>query len=156
MFRVLLLSFLVAPLFGCGEAKPDRPPRQPTRGTLLYNGKPPNGAVIQFWPMPVAKVDWRTVKPSARVEADGSFEINTYELGDGAIVGEYAVTILWTGENPDVPRPDLFQGRYSNPQRPVTVVKIQEGENTLPPIQLKGPAVNPHDGWVDPVTNQKS
>ncbi len=154
--RRLFVALLTASLVGCGTAPPPRPPRQPTHGTVTYNGKPPDGAVVQFWPLPLDKVDWRTVKPSARVGPDGVFRLNTYEMGDGAVVGEYAVTVLWTGSNPDVPRPDLFQGRYSDPKRPVLKVTIQDGENALPPITLTGPPVNANDGWVDPVTNQKS
>lgn len=153
--RRLLIALLVVAPVGCGKSAPLRPPRQPTHGTVTYNGKPPDGAVVQFWPLPLDKVDWRTVKPSARVAPNGAFQLNTFEMNDGAIVGEYAVTVLWTGSNPDLPRPDLFQGRYSDPKKPVLKVSIKEGENALPPINLTGPAVNANDGWVDPVTNQK-
>jgi hypothetical protein len=155
MRRCLLTALLIASPPGCGESPPSRPPRQPTHGTVTYNGKPPDGAVVQFWPLPLDKIDWRTVKPSARVGPDGTFRLNTYEMSDGAIVGDYVVTVLWTGSNPDVPRPDLFQGRYSDPNKPVLKVSIKEGENAIPPINLTGPPVNPNNGWVDPVTNQK-
>lgn len=144
------------PLFslGCAEEKPDLPERQPTHGTISYNGEVPNGAVIQLCPLLIEKVDWRTVKPAGRVGADGKFSINTYELNDGAVAGEYVVTVLWTGENPEVPVPDLFKGRYSNPGNPVMKVTIREGENELPPIVLKGPPVSESRASVDPMTQQ--
>lgn len=140
---------------GCAEEKKELPVRQPTYGTITYNGEVPNGAVIQLCPLPINSIDWRTVKPSGRVDPDGTFHINTYELNDGAVVGEYVVTVLWTGENPDLPMPDLFNGRYSNPGSPVMKVTIVEGENELPPIALKGPQVNGIPTWVDPVTQQQ-
>lgn len=141
---------------GCAdEQQTDLPARQPTHGTITYNGEVPNGAVIQLWPLPIETVDWRTIKPAGRVGPDGKFDINTYELSDGAIAGEYLVTVLWTGENPDLPMPDLFKGRYSDPSSPVMKVTISDGDNQLPPIVLKGPPVSESQAWVDPVTQQQ-
>jgi hypothetical protein len=85
--------------------------------------------------------DWRTVKPQASVEADGSFQPNSYNLKDGAVVGEYALTVIWMGP-PNVNGPDLFKGRFGDPAQPVLKVTIKDGDNELPPIHLTGPSVN--------------
>ena len=65
--------------------------------------------------------------------------------GDGAAVGQYAVTVMWMGENDDVPRPDFFQGKYSDPHKPVLTVTIKEGDNELQPITLAGPPLKAVD-----------
>lgn len=148
MIPLLLFSL------GCADERRDLPVCQRTHGTITYNGKVPNGAVIQLCPLPIENTDWRTIKPAGRVGPDGKFEINTYALNDGAVAGEYVVTVLWTGDNPDLPMPDLFKGRYSNPGDPVMRVTIVEGENELPPIALKGPEVSESPAWVDPVAQQ--
>jgi hypothetical protein len=124
---------------GCGKPSDSRPTRQTTHGTLTYNGMPLKGAVVVLWPYPLDQIGWRTVKPSARVEADGTYHVNTYELNDGAVVGEYAVCVMYHGDNEDVPRPDFFHGKYSQPGREVMKVTIKEGDNELPPIKLTGP-----------------
>ncbi|MBX9626069.1 MAG: hypothetical protein K2X82_19890 [Gemmataceae bacterium] len=134
---------------GCGGTPDDKPARFPTRGTLTYNGRPLPGAVVTFHPLPLDKNDWRTVKPGARVEADGSFRANSYDLRDGAMAGEYAVTVLYTGEAGG-PGPDLLQGRHRDPKRPVAKVTIAAGENVVPPIALSGPPLNPKAGKSGP------
>lgn len=142
--RVAAVGLLVALLAGCGQPPDTRPTRHPTKGTLTYNGKPLKGAVVTFWPLPLDKNDWKTVKPQAMVEADGSYQPNSYDLKDGAMAGEYVVTVLWTGESGG-PGPDLLKGKYSDPKKPVLKVAIKEGENAIPPIELKGPAINAAD-----------
>lgn len=133
--------YLVTMTVGCEKQKPSGPPRQPTRGTLTYNGKPVKGAVVTFWRTPLESLDWKVPKPQAEVEADGSFQPNSYGLKDGAVTGDYALTVLWTGES-GLPGPDLFKGRYSDPKNPVLKVTIKEGNNELPTIALSGPPVD--------------
>jgi hypothetical protein len=139
-----LVAAAVALAAGC-EKKPAHPPPQHTRGTLTYNGKPLKGAVVTFWPLPLDNVSWRTLKPAARTEADGTYQVNSFDLADGAAVGQYAVTVMWMGENDDVPRPDFFQGKYSNASKPVLTVTIKEGHNEVPPIALTGPPIKAID-----------
>lgn len=139
----LLVLLVVYWPFGGGKPKDNHPPCYPTKGTLTYNGKPAKGAVVTFWPLPLEKNDWKTVKPQAIVEADGSYQPNSYDLKDGAMPGEYAVTVLWTGETDDPRNPDLLAGRCADPSRPVLKVSIKEQANEIPPIRLTGPAINP-------------
>jgi hypothetical protein len=144
--RLAAFALIAAGAAGCSSAPPDdKPARFPTRGTVTYNGKPPKGAVVVFHPLPPEKNDWRTIKPSGSVAADGSFQPNSYDLRDGAMAGEYALTVTWAGED-GAPRADLFLNRYNDPKNPVLRVTIKEGENVLPAIELKGPPVNPKAG----------
>lgn len=129
---------LLALCIGCTSEQPKLPPRQPVRGTIKYNGQPAAGATVTFWRLPLAVDDWRAVKPMAIVEADGSFEPNSYGDKDGAVSGEYALTLIW---RPSRAAPDLLNGKYADPHHPLTTVTIEEGDNELPAIELKGPPV---------------
>lgn len=87
--RVLLLSAAVACLFvmGCGDGK-SNPPTSAAKGKLTLKGEAVEGATIQFLPSsPDGKV------ASAKSEADGTFVLSTFETGDGAMPGQYKVTV---------------------------------------------------------------
>ena len=60
-----LLAAALAAAAGCAKQPPTHPQPQRTHGTLTYNGKPLKGAVVQFWPLPLENVTWRTLKPAA-------------------------------------------------------------------------------------------
>jgi hypothetical protein len=137
--RPLAVLALVALVPACaGDGAADKPRRHPTRGSLTYNGQPARGARVTLHPLPLEGNDWRTVRPMAQVEADGSFQLNSYDLKDGAVTGDYALTVIWTGESGG-PGPDWFGGRFADPKKAVARVTIAEGENFIPPIHLKGP-----------------
>jgi len=140
-----ILAAALAFAAGCEKKPPTHPQPQRTHGTLTYNGKPLKGAVVTFWPLPLENNTWRTLKPAARVEADGTYQVNSFDASDGAAVGQYAVTVLWMGENDDAPRPDFFQGKYSDARKPVLTVRIKEGDNEVPPIHLTGPPLKAVD-----------
>lgn len=143
---LLKSALVVGVLFhgACSKPQPKKPRHEvfPTKGTLTYNGQPLKGATVTFWPLFGEGEMWRRLKPQAVVEADGSFAPNSYDIKDGAPAGEYAVTVMWTGER-NGPGPDLLGGRFNNSQYPVMKVTITKGENLLPPITLRGPAIHP-------------
>lgn len=125
---------------GCGPNSDGRPARQPTSGRVTYNGKPASGALVMLWPMPVNKTDWQAVKPQGVAGDDGTFHLISYEPGDGAPAGEYAITVRWSGPNAP-PGPDLLGDRYSDPLKPLRKVTIHEGKNEIPVIELTGPTI---------------
>ena len=113
---------------------------------MTYNGVPLEGATVTFWRTPVNTRDWRAVRPIAIVGADGLFEPNSYGDGDGAVKGEYALTLVYRASRAT---PDLFGGRYADPAEPIMVANVTEGENILPPIELKGPPLAPPRSGAD-------
>jgi hypothetical protein len=121
-----------------------KPARFPTKGSLTYNGQPAKGALVTFWPQsykPDAKDAWRTVKPAATVTADGSFEVSSYDMKDGAMAGDYALTVVWNDEGASASE-DYLRGRFADPKRPVATISIAKGENRVPPIKLTGPPID--------------
>lgn len=72
-------------LAGCNDG---RPTLYPVRGTVAFtNGEPVRNATIEFAPTAPGP------SPRARVDAQGRFELSTYEPADGAPAGEYRVVV---------------------------------------------------------------
>lgn len=125
----VLAGWLVAGLAGCGADPPC-----PVAGQVLVNDRPAAGVYVVFHPAGGPG----TQSPAAsRTDKGGAFALQV------AAPGEYAVTAFRpkvTVEKGDaVEGDDVFKGRYRDPARPVQTVRIQPGENPLPPIKLKAP-----------------
>lgn len=138
-------NFVLLPLMaGCFlltscESEPDRMAVYPVRGKLMVDDQPADGALVVFHretPLPAGMTN-----PNARVAADGSFKLTTWETADGAPSGEYVVTVLWP-EPPKSPvdhpmmGTDRLQKRYANPETSEIRIVIAEEENNLDPIRL--------------------
>ena len=130
----LLAPCLLLAIAACPADPPARPPVYPVRGELLVNGQPAAGAVVTFHPVGGSTPDG--VKPQATVGADGTFRPNSFDLQDGAPVGEYALTVFWPGGRGHI-GPDRLKGRYGDPARPVLKVTVRPGDNVIEPIRLK-------------------
>jgi hypothetical protein len=134
----LLAALLVVPA-GC-RAKSDRKPVFPVRGKVLYQGQPASGARVGF----VSLDDPLALKPQGQVAADGTFQLSTYELDDGAPAGHYVVTITWPGPNPrsngegdeETQGPDRFRRRYSNAQTSAWKIEVTGQPQELEPFKL--------------------
>jgi hypothetical protein len=119
----------------------------PTDGIVTYQGKPAVGARVTLFP--VARTQGR-VFPTAKVAADGTFKLTTYEPEDGAPVGKYKVTIvrgqleadeyaeLAKNNTPeqvkriaDKMAQDPLYSKYSNPRESGLTAEITDGPNRL-------------------------
>src|SRR5262245_17492557 len=89
---LLLPAFALIALPSCEQKRYEQIPLYPVRGKVLFDGQPAAGARIQFHPVTPSE---RAKYPSAKVEADGSFALTTFENKDGAPPGEYLVTVRW-------------------------------------------------------------
>ncbi len=135
----LLCAVAAVALTSCSR-NAERIPVFPVSGTLTYQSSPATGALVAFHavdsPLPGA------LQPNGKVADDGTFQLTTYESGDGAPVGTYAVTVFWPEppaspvEAPDS-GPDRFRGRYLDPKTSTWRVNVTEGTNVLEPFELK-------------------
>lgn len=81
-----LFAFVLT--LGCsGGSNGNRPPTYPVSGTITLNGKPVDGATVTFEPM--------EGKGSAvgSTDAQGKYNLSTFNSGDGAIEGQFKVSI---------------------------------------------------------------
>lgn len=131
-----LLGMMLLLLSGCGAEEEIRPELFPAQGSLIINGKPAAGALLVLSPADGKPIDERGSRPRATVQDDGTFQVTTYQSGDGAPAGEYQVGVLWF-ENPDANEPwDRLGNQYANPEKTGIRVSIQAGENQWEPIKI--------------------
>lgn len=85
---LFVCSFAVF-LFGCKKAADNRPARVPATVTVTYRGAPVEGATVTLHPTT------SDGKPAfGRTDAQGRAVLGTFDTGDGAIPGDYGVTVV--------------------------------------------------------------
>lgn len=133
---LVAVLFLLA-LASC--AREHRPEVHPVRGIVTFQNQAATKAVVVL--RPVEPGPLKEVLPHGEVGPDGTFQIGTFAIADGAPVGEYTVTITWPEVQPEpgggeVSGGDRLLGRYSDPRRSKWKVHIREGNNQLEPFRL--------------------
>ena len=112
------------------------------RGTVTVKGKPAANAEVAFYGVDEELKSSDAPFPRGTTDEEGHFELTSYDLGDGAPEGHYAVTVVWrTGVNDDPEvndtMPDRLRGRYADPSHTPLQIEITPGDNALPPFELK-------------------
>ena len=136
------IAMLLASLVGCTPAAPKTFPVQGIVKTTT--GEPCSGALVVFHPSDEARLN--APKPFATCGADGSFRLTTYQEGDGAAQGDYAVTIVWndsgkgsklslSGEGGGGGQ-DRLGGRFGDPQNPKFKVEVVDGQPNIFDFQV--------------------
>ena len=129
---------LVLALVGCGSSQN---PVHPVRGKVLFEGKPVPHALVVLHPTEDA--GGHAPRPRAQVGEDGSFSVGTFAGNDGAPAGDYAVTVQWfltsakKGVDSDAPPTNRLPVRYAAASTSGLRVRIEPGDNELPPLHLK-------------------
>jgi hypothetical protein len=117
----------------------------PVKGKVLFKGQPVEGAQVVFRPA-AESAGGDSQKGSAApnsygdVKSDGTFTLRTEPIGEGAPAGDYAVMISWyTRTNPDDPlsSKSKLPAKYADPTSPILKATVKEGNNELPPFDLK-------------------
>ena len=86
--RAAVLCLLPLVLSACGKKSVDgRPEMVPVAGTVLFNGQPSQGATVVFAP------EGHQYAATAKTDLSGRFELMTFDPGDGAVPGDYKVTV---------------------------------------------------------------
>jgi len=121
-------------LAGCRKADAWKVKTYPASGTVIINGKPAEGVIVNFHPIG-KPTDIRESIPWGKVQPDGTYHLRTYQEGDGAPPGEYHVTLKWKPSPSSVA--DKLNHVYQDPEKSVWKFTIAPGQNDLPQIELK-------------------
>ena len=134
-YLVLLPPLLL--LTGCSG---DVGPRCfPVKGQVLYQNQPLVEAMLVFHPVTAPAQAFP--QPIAHTDASGRFELTTLMTGDGAPLGEYAITIelrepRQVGEEIVRDGPNLLPPQYASPQSTPLRYKVIAGANEVPALAL--------------------
>lgn len=136
--HVLSAGIVGALLAGCGSQE-NLPPRFPVHGQVLQAGQPVAEAIVTLHPN-APSPDLRQ-RPIAYSDAQGRFSLTTFQTGDGAPAGEYAVTVelrapRTVGEEVVRDGRNLLPDRYSKPESSKLTFSVTEGKNEIPPIDI--------------------
>jgi hypothetical protein len=108
LFGSVAVATLVAAILpGCGGGEGFRASLVPVKGKVTYKGKPLTKGTVTFEP------DGEGRLATGELQADGTYELTTYQKGDGTVVGQHRVYIKGTGPNP---RKELVPQKYTTRQ----------------------------------------
>ena len=79
--------------FGGCSSDPDLPKLGKAYGTVTYKGKPLDGGHIVFTPAG-GKGGETGQNATGEINSDGTYEMTTFNTGDGAILGQHIVTVV--------------------------------------------------------------
>jgi hypothetical protein len=136
VFAVLCLDAILPEDLRVPETKePGSTPAQrkkvhPVKGFVFLDGVPVAGAYVVLQD----RASSRGARADAFTEADGSFVLSTYQAGDGAAEGEYAVTVVQRQPFVDAtgkPGPNRLPEHYAKADTTLLRVGIKPGVNDL-------------------------
>lgn len=116
--RLLIVGLSLAGLCGCGSG---RPKTVAVKGTVTYNGDPVEGASVVFFKEQGAPATGET-------DADGVFVLTTFERHDGAVPGDYVVTVAKMESAPDRTGDDRFPEKSSSTEKPKSLIPAKYSE----------------------------
>ena len=126
--RSKLLSFtlLCSIAVGC---IPSAPGPVATKGIVkTKSGRPCDNALVVFHPL--GKDRLNDPKPVGKTDSKGSFVLTTFAENDGALPGDYAITVVWLGQEAKSSKlsvtgeggaagADQLKGKFGNPSKPL-------------------------------------
>lgn len=96
LWPIALCGLLSVVASGCGQSPAEDAPAGKlvsVKGQALFLDKPIPQARVTFHPL--AAADNKAKTPFAVVKEDGTFLLTTHRPEDGALPGEYSVTVSW-------------------------------------------------------------
>ena len=108
--RIAILSLLLVGLAGCSDGNPKR---HPVQGKVKFpDGKLLTTGIVEFQAM-----DHETpVTATGTITPEGTFELGTFSLNDGAIAGRHRVVVLGGEIGTDIERPWLLPSQQVDPR----------------------------------------
>lgn len=105
----------------------------PAKGTIkTAQGEACANALIVFHPLEKTRLG--DPKPVATADETGAFVVRTFTMEDGAVPGDYGVTVVWPGQQQEVQfsitgegksaGSDRLLGKYGNPSQPLIKITI--------------------------------
>jgi hypothetical protein len=129
--RAYLVAFAVLLAAGCGSSGPKK---YPVTGTVTVNGKPAALVRVQFRHADQT-LPGNLKTPVGMTDETGVFHLSTDGDKDGAVEGEYTVTLEWMSGN-DLGAWDKLGGKFAKPETSRFKVQVEPKSNNLTPFDI--------------------
>lgn len=129
LFRLVVLATVAVCGVACSKQQGNRKETFPVVGVVYVDGEPVGQLAVRCANIEGIDKQNPTIS-SCFTDQDGSFQINTYEQGDGVPEGTYVLTFQW-GELNLFSKSydgDKLNGRYSDPEKSEVKFTVKKGE----------------------------
>lgn len=131
---------LIASIVGCGRRWEKALPTFPVSGQVFRDGKPLADALVVLHPQQA--MDGKIQPARGNTDAEGKFQLSTYNSGDGAAVGDYVVTVEYYEPIKEggsvIAGPNVLPPEYSLLAHSKIKVHVPEGGTTVETIEVPG------------------
>lgn len=135
LLALALFSFSLSAVIGCGRSGTNL---HEVKGKVEVDGKPAGQALVFMHRK--ERNALTDPLPYGTCEADGSFAIETPNVGKGVQEGEYTITVYWPDmskpEDGNGQRPDVLNGAYEMADKSKITATVKAGVNELPVMKL--------------------
>jgi len=135
----LLMSFAASGTLLIASCSESTVPVHPVAGMVTFENRPPSGALVVLHPQGATLP--QDLIPTGIVQPDGTFQIGTYDSGDGAPAGTYKATFQWfkvvSGAGGSGRGPNVLPAAYADPRQTPVEIVVGEGPNDLPPVVIR-------------------
>lgn len=126
-YRIVLCLLMAWLLPGCGDGT-DHPTTVKVHGAVTCDGQPLTKGSIAFQ----ATSDTTLRPATGELNEDGTYELSSFQRGDGAMPGEYKVVIVSlksgpTLENPNQPEVSAIPEKYTRAETTDLTASIPTG-----------------------------
>jgi hypothetical protein len=130
----IIVALLILSMAGCGGPSPVS-----AGGTIAYQEKPVANANVQF--VPTGQGQERKIA-TGETDAEGKFTVGTVKPSDGAVPGDYTVTVTPKGPaatagNYELPSKPPFPAHYSDATTSSLKVTVKRGDANQFKLELK-------------------
>jgi hypothetical protein len=123
----LAAAVCCAAFVGCSKSPHEL---APVAGRVVIDGQPFTQGKVMFAPIAAGESRESGRAAFGRLGADGSFQLGTYEDGDGAVVGEHWVTVIQITPK-DAPKPAAGPLAFTRVAVPTKVAVAADQENRI-------------------------
>lgn len=135
-FAPTILGLLFLFVFGCGSSNEFGVTPAPVYGTVLVEGKPLAGLIVELKPAfkwPDDKIPY----PRGTTDSEGKFTLGTFSVNDGALPGEYQIAVMTATSEGLGKISAPFSIHYSNPETSGLMTTVTDKTSEIPVLNLK-------------------